>query len=64
VFSITSANVNIEYINEFFGPRMNNNGWKYDDRLDPKITKNFVEIYYRVIGKEKGHEQIINNHIC
>lgn len=35
MFLVTSVDVNIEYINEFFGPRMNNNGWKYDDRIDP-----------------------------
>ncbi len=28
VLSLTSANVNIENINNFFGPRFNKNGWK------------------------------------
>jgi len=45
MFLITSADFNIEDINEFFGPRMNKNGWKYDDRFDPKITKKIAKIY-------------------
>jgi hypothetical protein len=45
MFLITSADFSIEDINEFFGPRMNKNGWKYDDRFDPKITKKIAKIY-------------------
>ncbi len=46
MFLITSADVSIEDINEFFGPRMNKNGWKYDDCPDPKIANKIAEIYW------------------
>jgi hypothetical protein len=45
MFLITSVDVNIEDINEFSGLRMNKNGWKYDDRPNPKITKKIAKIY-------------------
>jgi len=37
VLSLTNVNVNIEDINNFFGPRLNENGWKYDDCLNVKM---------------------------
>ncbi len=46
MFLITNVDVSIEDINEFFGPRMNKNRWKYDIRLDPKITKKIAKIYW------------------
>lgn len=45
MLSITSVDVNIEDINEFFGPRMNKNWWKYDDQPDEEVVKKIVKIY-------------------
>jgi hypothetical protein len=46
MFLITNVDVSIEDINEFFGPKMNKNGWKYDNRPNPKITKKIAKIYW------------------
>jgi hypothetical protein len=53
VLLVTSVDVNIEDINEFFGPRMNKNRWKYDDQLDEEVAKKIVKVYGRVTRKQK-----------
>ncbi len=39
MLSFTSVDVSIEDINNFFGPRLNKNGWKYDDHPYVKMVK-------------------------
>jgi hypothetical protein len=51
VLSVTSIDVNIEDINEFFGPKMNKNGWKYDNRPDEEVVKKIAKIYCKVTRK-------------
>jgi hypothetical protein len=50
---ITSIDVNIGDINEFFGPKMNKNGWKYDNQHDEEVAKKIAKIYYKVTEKHK-----------
>jgi hypothetical protein len=53
VLLITSVDVNIEDINEFFGPKMNKNGWKYDNQHDEEVAKKIAKIYCKVTKKHK-----------
>ncbi len=51
--SIISANVNTVKINKFFGPRMNNNGWKYNNRPNKKLVGKITKLYCKVTRKGK-----------
>jgi hypothetical protein len=53
VLSLTSVDVNIEDINNVFGPRLNKNGWKYDNRPNAKTVKLIKKIYCLVTRKNK-----------
>jgi hypothetical protein len=53
VLSLTSVDVSIEDINNFFGPRLNKNGWKYDDCPYVEMVKLIKKIYCLVIEKNK-----------
>ncbi len=54
---VTSVDVIIEDINEFFGPMMNKNWWKYDDQPNEEVAKKIIKIYGKVTRKQK----IMNN---
>jgi hypothetical protein len=53
VLSLTSVNVSIEDINNFFVPRLNKNGWKYDNRPNAKMVKLIKKIYCLFTRKNK-----------
>jgi hypothetical protein len=53
VLSLTSANVSIKDINNFFGPKFNKNDWKYGNHPYAKIVKLVEKTYFFVIGKNK-----------
>jgi hypothetical protein len=53
VLSLTSADFNIENINNFLGVRLNKNGWKYDDRPNVEMVKLIKKIYCLVTWKNK-----------
>jgi hypothetical protein len=53
VLLVTSTNVSIENINEFFGRKVNKNEWKYDDWPNEDVMKKITQIYWRVTEKQK-----------
>ncbi len=57
VLPLTSDDVNIEDINNFFGPRLNKNGWKYNNHLDVETIKLIKKIYCLVTGKNKVYNK-------
>jgi hypothetical protein len=63
VLSLTNADVNIENINNFFGPRLNKNGWKHNDRPNAETIQLIKKIYCLVTGKS-SLQQAIHSVVC
>jgi hypothetical protein len=40
-------------IEEMFGPKVSNNGYRYDRKVPPKIAKGIQELYTKVIRNKR-----------
>ncbi len=59
VLNLTNYEVPTQEIEEFFGPKVSKNGYKYNRKIGVKVTKSVLELYKRVTKKRKERRSLI-----
>jgi hypothetical protein len=60
VLSLIETIVPSSQIEEMFGPKVSENGYRYDRKVPPNIAKCILELYTRVTRKQKETNGQIN----